>query len=70
MNWLRKASSVQGAAMAGVSPEASTAMVAMVPSSFRVMVTDTSDIRPRAEAVRFSVAGNRLFTASITALEV
>ena len=75
MNWLRKASSVQGFAIASVSPEASTVMVAMVPSSFRVMVTFTSDSRPLAEAVLPPSTGAassayRAFTASITALEV
>ena len=62
MNWLRKASSVQGFAMASVSPEASTTMVAMVPSAFRVTVTFTLDSRPLAEAT--SSAG--VSTASAT----
>ena len=83
MNWLRKASSVQGAAIAAVSPEASTAIVAMAPSSFRVMVTFTSDSRPFAEAVISAAAGASVgistsatatpmaaLAASITALEV
>ena len=78
MNCARKASSVQGLAMASVSPEASTTRVAMVPSALKVAVTFTSDSRPFAEAVLVSAAGaaasssagNMLFTALITALEV
>ena len=63
MNWFRKASSVQGLAMASVSPEASTTRVAMVPSALKVAVTFTSDSRPLAEAV-FAPSGRGSATVS------
>ena len=65
MNWLRKASSVQGVAMPAVSPEASTVRVAMVPSSLKVAVTVTSDSRPLAEAV-FAPSGRGSAAVSTT----
>ena len=70
MNWLRKASSVQGVAIAAVSPEASTTIVAMVPSAFRVTVTFTSDSRPFAEAVSSSAAGASAMGSSSPATDI
>ena len=63
MNWLRKASSVQGVAIAAVSPEASTVRVAMVPSALKVATTFTSDSRPLAEA-DFAPSGRASAAAS------
>ncbi len=75
MNWFRKASSsAQRVPRPAVSPEASTAMPVITPAS-TVRVTVTSLWKPCALPVLLSPAasssaGNRLFTASITALEV